>query len=78
MCIRDRWRTNHTESKTGGTLLAFSSAIAEAARSFDRVSVIDGYTLVPHREDLFADGLHPNDEGFLHYALNLARHISPA
>ncbi|HAA77858.1 TPA: hypothetical protein DCE37_22360 [Candidatus Latescibacteria bacterium] len=65
------WRTNADEVKPGGNLIVFSGAIAEAAGSVSGVSVIDGTTLVPHREDLFVDGLHPNDEGFLHYAVGL-------
>ncbi len=72
------WRDIGEEARTGGTLVAFSSAIAEAASRIDGVKVIDGATLVPHRSDLYVDGTHPNDEGFLHYAINLHRAISDA
>ena len=72
------WRVIGEETRTGGTLVEFSSAIAEAASGIDGVKVIDGTTLVPHRPDLFVDGTHPNDEGFLHYAINLHRAISDA
>lgn len=66
------WRAIAAESKAGGTLLEFSSLIAEAAARAG-VHVIDGTLLVPHAEHLFPDGTHPNDEGFLHYAINLHR-----
>ena len=51
--------------------------IAEAAREAELVYV-DGYDLVPHHEDFFMDGLHPNDLGFCLYAQNLLRAIAPA
>ncbi len=69
------WREIGNESKAGGTLLQFSSSIADAASVFTGVTVVDGTTLVPNRSDLFVDGTHPNDEGFLHYAINLSRII---
>ncbi len=69
------WRHNGHETKAGGTLVEFSQAIANAAAGIEGVSVVDGTSLVPHRADLFADGTHPTDEGFLHYAINLHRAI---
>ncbi len=36
---------------------------------------VDGLTLVPHDPSLFADGLHPNDEGFAVYAENLLKYL---
>ena len=72
------WRAIGEETRTGGTLVEFSSAIAEAASRIDGVKVIDGATLVPHRPDLYVDGTHPIDEGFLHYTINLYRAISDA
>ena len=69
------WRAIGGEVKAGGTLIEFSEAIAEAASGFENVTVVDGSTLVPHLPAMFADGTHPNDEGFLHYAINLHRTI---
>lgn len=69
------WRENGNEVRKGGTLVEFSAAIARVAGSFGNVTVIDGTTLVPNRSDLLPDGTHPNDEGFLHYAINLRREI---
>jgi lysophospholipase L1-like esterase len=70
------WRAIGQEAKPGGTLIEFSSAIAEVASGFPDITIVDGTTLVPHRDDLLPGGTHPNDEGFLHYALNLHRTIS--
>lgn len=33
--------------------------------------VIDGLSLVPHKSKYFADGLHPNDSGFIAYEKQL-------
>jgi hypothetical protein len=67
------WRTIGNEDRDGGTLWGFSEVILEVARTFDGVTCVDGLALVPHQEHLVPDGTHPNDEGFLHYALNLYR-----
>jgi hypothetical protein len=67
------WRTIGDEVRDGGTLWDFSEVILETARGFENVRCLDGLALVPHQEHLVPDGTHPNDEGFLHYALNLYR-----
>ena len=53
-----------------------SECIADEAQKH-HVSVIDGNRLVPHEASFFnEDGIHPNDTGFLQYALNLATRLS--
>ncbi len=39
------------------------------------IYVIDGFTLVPHLDEFYADGLHPNPLGFSLYAENLASEL---
>ncbi len=41
----------------------------------NQLEVIDGLELVPNQSSFFVDGVHPNDEGFLHYALGIAKHL---
>lgn len=67
------WRTIGEEERAGGNLWDFSRVILEAAQAFDQVTCVGGLTLVPHQEHVLPDGTHPNDEGFLHYALNIYR-----
>jgi len=69
------WRVIGDEVRSGGTLWDFSRVILETANAFENVTCVDGLTLMPHQEHLLPDGTHPNDEGFLHYALNLYREI---
>lgn len=70
------WRQDWREPKPGGDLASFAEAILEtAAASDDAVRPIDGFRLVPHDAVYFADGAHPNELGFMHYALNLWRQL---
>ncbi|HYV01992.1 MAG TPA: lysophospholipase, partial [Actinomycetota bacterium] len=46
--------------------------VAEHMLTDPNLFLIEGLDLVPHSPDFFADGLHPNDEGFFLYARNLA------
>ena len=65
------WRADGADIYAAGTHMDVCRVIAEEAE-LHGFTVIDGYSLVPHDAALFADGfLHPNDEGFSHYARNL-------
>ena len=46
--------------------------ISKVCGEIGGITVIDGFNLVPHEKELFADlRLHPSNEGFDHYAKNL-------
>ena len=67
------WRADGKDVYAAGDLDAVRQFVAKEAeeRNF---TIIDGYTLVPHRTEYFADGfLHPNDMGFALYAQNLIK-----
>ena len=52
------------------------NTIKSVAASLPNVTLIDGIDLVPHDKTCFSpDVLHPNDEGFRHYANNLYAEI---
>jgi lysophospholipase L1-like esterase len=65
------WRVCGLEKKNEADLLECSRVILETARQCADVMTIDGLTLVPNQPWYLADGTHPDDAGFLHYALNL-------
>ena len=72
--ISPLWCHMATEPKGGGLdLTAFGKMIREAVISTPGVHVVDGFSLVPHHAFYFVDGLHPNELGFMHYAVNLYR-----
>lgn len=71
ICITPIWRADGDTVYAAGTHPDVCRVIAEEAKKRN-FTVIDGYSLVPHNTELFADGfLHPNDAGFSHYAMNL-------
>lgn len=66
------WRRDADEQKPFGDFHDVEKIIAEAISDLDNAHLIHGFDLVPHDTNLFADlQLHPNDEGFAHYAKNL-------
>lgn len=69
------WRIGGLEKKNGADLLEFSRAILETAGQCAGVVTVDGLTLVPNQPWYLPDGTHPDDAGFLHYALNLYRAV---
>ena len=60
------------KNKQGNSIQDIRDVIANKALEFD-YPIIDGLKLVPNQNDFFADGVHPNDAGFLHYALGIAK-----
>ncbi len=68
------WR-GHRDGKAMGTFEACRQIVEESAAKYG-FTQIDGLKLVPPVEALFADGyLHPNDNGFSHYAENLIKEL---
>lgn len=65
------WRAVGLERKHGATPLDFSRVILEEVGRLPGILAIDGLTLVPNQPWYFPDGTHPNDCGFMHYAVNL-------
>lgn len=76
ICITPIWRADGEEIKAVGTIHDARAFIHDEAqkRGF---TVVDGFTLVPHRKEYYEDlRLHPNDMGFALYAQNLIKTIA--
>ena len=75
--ITPTWRSDW--KKTENRFAPFEhiyNTIKSVAASLPNVTLIDGIDLVPHDKTCFSpDVLHPNDEGFRHYANNLYAEI---
>ncbi|HZG85856.1 SGNH/GDSL hydrolase family protein [Paenibacillus sp.] len=67
------WRSDCAEAKRTGEFAAIYDMLERVCRGLEQVRLVSGMTLAPHHPAFFADGLHPNDEGFLHMALNLVK-----
>ncbi len=70
------WRKDCNEISKVGEFSFIDEYISSVAEELPNVTVIHGYSLVPHYTDLFADlCLHPRDAGFDFYAMNLYNEI---
>ncbi len=72
-CITPIYRFDE-KTKAMGTFDDYRAALSDEAQKLG-FTVIDGYTLVPHHMDFFADAVHPNDLGFSMYARNLTQRL---
>jgi hypothetical protein len=70
------WRRDMGEAKPAGGFIEIGKSIRDVCSRLPSVHVVDGLELVPHFSSFFGDGrVHPTDEGFLHYSLNLLGRI---
>lgn len=77
ICITPIWRADGDVIKNAGTIHSVRAYIEQQALKYG-FTVIDGFTLVPHRTEYFEDNrLHPNDLGFALYTQNLIKALKP-
>lgn len=71
------WRPNYNTRVTKmGEFTHMLDRFREIAENIPSMTVIDCFEFIPHEKYCFApDFLHPNDEGFRHYAYNLFAEI---
>lgn len=69
LCISPLWRGDSPEGIP--TLVSFCEKVKEIAGRYPNVTVVDGFTLVPHLSEYFLDDLHPNVIGAEMYGRNL-------
>lgn len=71
------WRGDLDEASRFGDFATVEERIVKAVADIPGVTVIRGYDFVPHDPTMFADlYLHPNDEGFTHFAKNVCAAIA--
>lgn len=71
------WRADKDEVFNAGTFTETREYIAKKAEE-NGFFVVDGFELVPHSSDYYADlRLHPNNDGFKFYSLNLIKRLLP-
>lgn len=69
------WRRTHEEMKPVGTLQTVRALLLQTVSEYTGVRAVDIWEEIPHEEDCFADGLHPNGRGFAYYADGVLKHI---
>jgi len=71
------WRKDLREIESAGTFRSIGKTIERICTLHPTLRFMDGMDLIPHQERFFGDGkLHPTDEGFAHFALNLTANLS--
>ena len=73
LCISPLWRGDLPEQMP--ILIRFCENVKEIAGRYPSVTVVDGFTLVPHLPEYFRDNLHPNELGCETYGRNLVEEI---
>jgi len=73
LCISPIWRGDQPEGFE--KFVAFCENVKKIAGSYQNVTVIDGFTLVPHLKEYYLDNLHPNCLGTENYGRNLVEAI---
>ena len=76
LVITPIWRGDYAKEQKFGRFADAGEVIKASAQKHPNMRVIDGFDLVAHDENLFADlYLHPTDEGFRQYFENLLRKL---
>ncbi len=75
LVITPLWRRDSSRVTACGDLEQWRNEIAAVCSPHPRVHMLDGTTMIPNNDRFFTDGVHPTDEGMLHYALSIARAI---
>ncbi len=69
------WRSNCNEQRPVGAFQNARMEIARIASGYKNTQIIDLSNDIPQNLAFFTDGLHPNDEGFVHYAQGVLNKI---
>ncbi len=65
------WCTSEKDIKPAGNIRDIRNEIERIAGLYDSNILVDGLKMVPNMPEYFTDGVHPNDNGFMHFGLNL-------
>lgn len=76
LCITPIWRGDAPDSEV--VLAGFCQRLKDICAKYPNVTVVDGYSLVPHVTEYFIDKLHPNALGSEIYGRNLVLAIREA
>ena len=70
------WRKDYDTPHEMGAFSRVEEILREVGKTYEDVTVVSGWDLVPHTEECFGDlSLHPNDAGFSHYCANLLKKL---
>lgn len=73
LCITPIWRGDVPDGEP--ILIKFCQGIRKICENYSNITVVDGFSLVPHLSEYFLDDLHPNELGCEIYGRNLVEKI---
>ena len=73
LCISPIWRGDCPDRYD--VFVRFCENVKKIAGAYPNVTVVDGFTLVPHLPEYYLDNLHPNGLGMELYGRNLTEVI---
>lgn len=76
LCVTPIWRGD--EPETADVLVEFCQMVKDVCAKYSNITVVDGFSLVPHCSEYFLDNLHPNALGCEMYGRNLVLAIQEA
>ena len=71
--IAPLWRPDIFTKGKDYPLTHVAEYLREVAVGIPNMTVIDAMDFIPHDDVCFSDNVHPNDEGFVHYATHLLK-----
>lgn len=75
--ITPLWRSDWRETKKCGEFFNVEKTIAEVFENRENITIVPGFDLIPHKEELFGDlWLHPNRKGFAYYCDNIKKYFN--
>jgi len=69
------WRHDWMRITEVGTFAEAHAIVRAAAERHPRITIVNGWELLPHLESCVSDGLHPNDFGFQFMARGLLKQL---
>ena len=76
LCVTPLWRGDYPDRID--VFERFCGNVKRIASKYPNVTVVDGFTMVPHLPEYFLDNLHPNCLGMELYGRNLVDFIRKA
>jgi len=73
LCVTPIWRGDNMEAYD--VFVSFCEKVKQIASRYDNITIVDGFTLVPHLPEYYLDNLHPNVLGAEYYGRNLVEAI---
>ncbi len=73
--ITPLWRADSDQPSPMGPFSTLQETISSVCSAYPQITVLPGVNMMPNLNRYFTDGLHPTDEGYGHYSINLIKSL---